>query len=84
MSTQIPLRRSTATGSIASVNADTTRRGSARRRGGRNGGFNWPLTIILAVCSLSVLIPLYVTVTMAFKTASQAVDGNAFSLPAPF
>jgi raffinose/stachyose/melibiose transport system permease protein len=44
---------------------------------------NWPATIILAVCSLTVLIPLYVTVSMAFKTTKQAVDGNAFSLPNP-
>lgn len=46
--------------------------------------FNWPLTIILAVCSLTVLIPLYVTVSMAFKATKQAVDGKAFSLPNPF
>jgi raffinose/stachyose/melibiose transport system permease protein len=30
-----------------------------------------------------VLIPLYVTVSMAFKTSAQSVDGNAFSLPNP-
>jgi raffinose/stachyose/melibiose transport system permease protein len=45
---------------------------------------NWPGTIIIALCAVTVLIPLYVTVTMAFKTQAQAVDGNAFSLPAPF
>jgi len=33
---------------------------------------------------VTVIIPLYVTVSMAFKTQAQAVDGNAFSLPAPF
>ena len=43
----------------------------------------WPATIILIVCTLSVLVPLYVTVSMAFKTTGQAVDGNAFSLPSP-
>jgi len=41
-------------------------------------------TILLAVCTVTVLLPLYVTVSMAFKTTGQAVDGNAFSLPAPF
>ncbi|KQO65249.1 ABC transporter permease [Curtobacterium sp. Leaf261] len=41
-------------------------------------------TILLVICSLTVLVPLYVTISMAFKTTSQAVDGNAFSLPAPF
>ncbi len=45
---------------------------------------NWSGTIILILCAITVLLPLYVTVTMAFKTTAQAVDGNAFSLPAPF
>ncbi|MFT4258305.1 carbohydrate ABC transporter permease [Microbacterium sp.] len=45
---------------------------------------NWSGTIILILCAVTVLLPLYVTVSMAFKTTSQAVDGNAFSLPAPF
>ena len=45
---------------------------------------NWSGTIIIALCAITVLIPLYVTLTMAFKTQAQAVDGNAFSLPAPF
>jgi raffinose/stachyose/melibiose transport system permease protein len=45
---------------------------------------NWPGTIILILCAVTVLIPLYVTLTTAFKTQGQAVDGNAFSLPAPF
>jgi raffinose/stachyose/melibiose transport system permease protein len=39
--------------------------------------------IILFLCSLTVLLPLYVTITMSLKSTSQAVDGNAFSLPAP-
>ncbi|GAA4770482.1 carbohydrate ABC transporter permease [Microbacterium gilvum] len=45
---------------------------------------NWSTTIILALCAVTVLLPLYVTISMAFKTPTQAVDGNAFSLPAPF
>lgn len=36
------------------------------------------------LCAVTVLLPLYVTISMAFKTQGQAVDGNAFSLPAPF
>jgi len=46
--------------------------------------FSWSGTIIIALCAITVLIPLYVTLTTAFKTQAQAVDGNAFSLPAPF
>jgi raffinose/stachyose/melibiose transport system permease protein len=44
---------------------------------------NWPVMIILFLCALTVLLPLYVTVSMSLKTTAQAVDGNAFSLPAP-
>ncbi|MFC7877906.1 carbohydrate ABC transporter permease [Isoptericola sp. NPDC057391] len=49
-----------------------------RERWNRSG------TLLLLLCSVTVLLPLYVTVSMAFKTTGQAVDGNAFSLPAPF
>ena len=45
---------------------------------------NWGATIALIVASLTVLIPLYVTVMMAFKTTRQSTDGNAFSMPSPF
>ncbi|GAB3094869.1 carbohydrate ABC transporter permease [Isoptericola nanjingensis] len=50
----------------------------SRERWSRSG------TLLLLLCSVTVLLPLYVTVSMAFKTTGQAVDGNAFSLPAPF
>lgn len=46
--------------------------------------YNRSGTIILVLCSITVLVPLYVTISMAFKTGGQAVDGNAFSLPNPF
>ena len=45
---------------------------------------NWPATILLLVAALTVLVPLYVTVSMAFKTQQQSTDLNAFSLPHPF
>lgn len=51
---------------------------------GRLDRTNWPLTILLGLASLTVLAPLYVTLSMAFKTGDQSVDGNAFALPAPF
>ena len=54
-------------------------------RAGRGGGRpRWGTTILLALCAITVLVPLYVTISMAFKTPAQAVDGNAFALPAPF
>ncbi|WES64241.1 carbohydrate ABC transporter permease [Microbacter sp. GSS18] len=54
-----------------------------RRRVGRER-ISWSTTIVLILCAITVLVPLYVTLSMAFKTQSQAADGNAFSLPAPF
>ena len=56
----------------------------ARRPRHRMERVNWSGTIILVLCAVTVLLPLYVTISMAFKTTGQAVDGNAFSLPAPF
>ncbi|MGP5050691.1 carbohydrate ABC transporter permease [Brachybacterium alimentarium] len=63
---------------------ETPRRRSGRRSGIGTDRFNWPITAILLVCSLAVLVPLLVTVNMSLKTTAQAVDGSAFSLPAPF
>ena len=40
-------------------------------------------TVALLVCTLAVLTPLYATVTMAFKTTEQAVDGRVFAPPSP-
>ncbi|UEJ81573.1 carbohydrate ABC transporter permease [Brachybacterium halotolerans subsp. kimchii] len=57
-------------------------RSTSRRRVGRERT-NWPATIILIVCSLSVIVPLLVTINMALKTSGQAVDGQAFTLPSP-
>ncbi|MFS0866413.1 carbohydrate ABC transporter permease [Microbacterium sp. 179-B 1A2 NHS] len=49
----------------------------------RGERYNWSTTILLLLCAVTVLLPLYVTVTMAFKTRGQSTDGNAFSWPAP-
>ncbi|MEV0950448.1 carbohydrate ABC transporter permease [Promicromonospora sp. NPDC050249] len=61
----------------------------ARRRpravaAGRVNRTSWPLTILLGLATLTVFVPLYVTLSMAFKSSAQSADGNAFSLPAPF
>ncbi|WP_344721974.1 carbohydrate ABC transporter permease [Nesterenkonia halobia] len=55
-----------------------------RRRPGGHGRPSWSRTLLLVLCSLTVLLPFYVTVSMAFKTPSQAVDGEAFALPSPW
>lgn len=56
---------------------------SSRGRSGR-GKANWTATILLMVAAVTVLVPLYVTITMAFKTTQQSTDLNAFSLPSPW
>ena len=80
MTTQPALVAETVQG-VENLEGGPARGGSFRRRIARG---SWKTTLVLAVCTVTVLIPLYVTVSMAFKTKEQAVDGNAFSLPAPF
>ena len=45
---------------------------------------NWSGTIILLLCAVTVILPLYVTISMSMKTSAQTTDGNALSLPMPF
>lgn len=42
---------------------------------------NWWATAFIAVCSLTVLIPLYLAVMVALKTPDQIVTGTGFELP---
>lgn len=90
MSTAIPAAAGSApvpstSGSAAAGSSSGSAPARRRRRGkvGRDR-INWPATGLLMVGSLAVLVPLFVTVNMSLKTTEQAVDGNAFSLPAPF
>jgi raffinose/stachyose/melibiose transport system permease protein len=50
---------------------------------GRRPRRGWGLTIVLAVCSLTVLVPLYFAVAMALKTPEEAVAGSGFTFPWP-
>ncbi|MFZ4896601.1 carbohydrate ABC transporter permease [Plantibacter sp. Mn2098] len=47
---------------------------------GGNGGTNWWITALIAVCSLTVLIPLYFTIITALKSPDQ-LGGTGFELP---
>lgn len=60
-----------------------TRRRRRFTRSGAGERTSRGATVALLVCTLAVLAPLYATVTMAFKTGEQAVDGRAFTLPSP-
>ena len=57
------------------------RRRSVRRDEG--GRVNWGLTVIIAVCSLTILIPLYFAIAMALKSPAQTGSGTGFNFPWP-
>jgi raffinose/stachyose/melibiose transport system permease protein len=44
---------------------------------------NWWATALIAVCSLTVLVPLYLAVVVALKTPDQLVSGTGFEWPNP-
>jgi len=61
----------------------TRRRRIFQRSGSTEEHPNRPGTVVLLVCSIAVFLPLYATVTMAFKTTSQSVSGQVFAPPSP-
>lgn len=44
---------------------------------------NWWATALIAVCSLTVLVPLYLAVIVALKTPDQLTEGTGFEWPNP-
>lgn len=42
---------------------------------------NWWVTALMAVCSLTVLVPLYLAVVVALKSPDQLTSGTGFELP---
>lgn len=53
-----------------------------RRRGpARLDKVNWWVTGIMAVCSLTILVPLYFAIAMSLKTAAETGTGTGFALP---
>src|SRR6201987_3746734 len=47
------------------------------------GRVNWGLTIVIALVSLIVLIPLYFAIAMALKSPAQTGTGTGFNFPWP-
>ena len=45
-----------------------------------DGTVNLPITILLIICSLTILFPLYITIVIAFKQPSEMI-GTILSLP---
>lgn len=44
---------------------------------------NWWVTALIAVCSLTILVPLYLAVVVALKTPAQLAAGTGFEWPNP-
>lgn len=82
MSTAAPLTPAPSAGSTSGSSLTAP---APRRRRGRVGRdrVDVTTTALLMLGALTVLVPLFVTVNMSLKTTEQAVDGNAFSFPAP-
>jgi raffinose/stachyose/melibiose transport system permease protein len=60
------------------------RAAARRRRPAPEGGrINWGLTIIVAIVSLVILIPLYFAIAMALKSPAQTGAGTGFNFPWP-
>ncbi|WP_102193464.1 carbohydrate ABC transporter permease [Microbacterium aurantiacum] len=73
---------STATARPSTAAITTSRR--SRRNADRDDDTrktNWWATAVIAVCSLTVLIPLYLAVVVALKTPDQLVSGTGFEWP---
>ncbi len=60
------------------------RAAARRRRPAPEGGrINWGLTIIVAIVSLVILIPLYFAIAMALKSPAQTGAGTGLNFPWP-
>lgn len=56
----------------------------SRMRSGSKGSGVWTLTGLLMLCTVTVILPFFVAISMAFKTKDQAVLNEAFTLPSPW
>ncbi|MGH3255872.1 MAG: carbohydrate ABC transporter permease [Streptosporangiaceae bacterium] len=54
-----------------------------RRRLPEAGRINWGLTVVVAIISLIVLVPLYFAIAMALKSPAQTGTGTGFNFPWP-
>jgi len=54
-----------------------------RRLTPEGGRINWGLTIVIAIISLIVIVPLYFAIAMALKSPAQTGTGTGFNFPWP-
>lgn len=64
--------------SLKASNKSKIKKGSLIKK--QDGKINWSVTILLIICSLTILFPLYITIVIAFKQPSDMM-GNVLSLP---
>jgi raffinose/stachyose/melibiose transport system permease protein len=70
---------------VTSVPTAVPQVGTRRQRRMRpDGRINWGLTIVIAIVSLFVLLPLYFAIAMALKSPAQTGTGTGFNFPWPF
>ena len=74
---------STATNTPARIGAVVSPRFRRRKVSDDSRRINWWATALIAVCSLTVLIPLYLAVVVALKTPEQLASGTGFEWPNP-
>ena len=74
---------STATTTPARIEAVVSPRFRRRKVSDDSRRINWWATALIAVCSLTVLIPLYLAVVVALKTPEQLANGTGFEWPDP-
>jgi raffinose/stachyose/melibiose transport system permease protein len=60
-----------------------TRRTRRARPAPEGGRINWGLTIIVAIVSLIIILPLYFAIAMALKSPAQTGTGSGFNFPWP-
>jgi raffinose/stachyose/melibiose transport system permease protein len=70
---------------VSTATTAVPRARARQRRPVPTGGVrvNWGLTIIVAIVSLFVLIPLYFAIAMALKSPAQTGTGSGFNFPWP-
>lgn len=86
MTTTAPTSTTTAGMIALDDEIDTTEGAAARRRRRRAENLdtrkiNWWATALIAVCSITVLIPLYLAVVVSLKTPDDLASGTGFELP---
>ncbi|ALJ21075.1 carbohydrate ABC transporter permease [Microbacterium sp. No. 7] len=72
-----------ATAAITTAPAPGARRARKASLDGDTRRTNWWATALIAVCALTVLVPMYLAVVVALKSPDQLVGASGFEIPNP-